>query len=314
VTGKRTIRMMTGVAIILFQPAMLSAQTMRVPGTSVALAPPPGFILSVRFPGFEHEELQASIMVTEIAGPFDELTRGMTPPGLASRGMTLISSATPQVPGKHALLLHVAQSSGGTAYLKWMLVFGDSNASAMIVATFPKSAEAALSETMKGAVLSAVPTATAPVDHFEGLSFRVSPTPVFKIAGRMSNMLLLNEAGTMAPQEPNAAIFVVGNSLGPVPGNDLRAFAEARARQTRQLKSLQILRQGPITIDAIAGHELVAQGTDVATGIMVTLYQVLLPDGGGYVLMQGMVASGRAAELLPEFRRVSETFRRLPPR
>jgi hypothetical protein len=306
--------MMTCVAIILSRAALLSAQSVRVPGTSVALAPPVGFIASGRFPGFENPELQASIMVTEIPGSFDELTRGMTPPGLASRGMTLISSMTPPIPGKRALLLHVAQTSAGTAYLKWMLVFGDPKASVMIVATFPKSAEAKLTEAMKTSVLSAVPSPAAPVDHFEGLSFRISPTTVFKIAGRMSNLLLLNESGSMAPQGPDAALFVVGRSLGAVPGDGLRAFAEARAKQIPQLRNLLILRQAPVTIDKIAGHELVAEGKDAATGTMVTVYQVLLPDRGGYILMQGMVASSRALELLPELRKVAATFRRLPER
>jgi hypothetical protein len=70
------------------------------------------------------------------------------------------------------------------------------------------------------------------------------------------------------------------------------------------------VREGPTTIDGVAGYELVAEGKDSATGRSVTMYQVVLPDGVGYVLMQGLVASARAAEMVPEFRRVAQTFSR----
>jgi len=40
------------------------------------------------------------------------------------------------------------------------------------------------------------------------------------------------------------------------------------------------------------------------------LYQVVLPDPQGYVLMQGMVASTRATTMVPEFRAAAQTFRR----
>ena len=51
--------------VILLQPMYVVAQPIRVTGTSIVLAPPPGFVASERFPGFERADLQASIMVTE---------------------------------------------------------------------------------------------------------------------------------------------------------------------------------------------------------------------------------------------------------
>lgn len=297
--------------LALVTPSASFAQAIRVPGTSVALAPPPGFSASARFPGFERADVQASIVVTEVPGPFAELTRGMTAAGLATRGMTLILSTARQVPGKRAFLLHVSQAMAGTTFLKWMLVAGDANASVMVVATFPKSAELELSEVLKTSVLSAVFDVSSEKDHFEGLPFRISPSPALKIAGRMSNMLILSESGDVKPQGPDAALFVIGSSLAPVALTNLQAFAQARARQTKQLTRLRISQEGARTIDGIAAHELVAEGTDVSTGRVVTLYQIVLPDNGGYVLMQGMVASTRAAVLLPEFRRVADTFQRI---
>ena len=305
------MRFITPIVVVLLQVSPVLAQATRVTGTSVALAPPAGFVPSTRFPGFERADLQSSVMVTEIPGPVADVRRGMTADGLAARGMTLISSTRQLVDGRQALLLKVSQPAGGMTVHKWMIVSGDVRSAVMIVGTFPKEYESQIGDAMKDSLLTARwAVAATPHDHFEGLSFRVSPTPSLKIAGRMSNMLMLTESGRMGPQGPTAALFVVGTSLAPVDLSDLKGFALTRASQTKQLKGLRVSDQGATAIGNEAAYELVAEGTDIATGRLVTLYQVVLPDPQGYVLMQGMVASTRAATMVPEFRKAAQTFRR----
>jgi hypothetical protein len=305
------MRFVTPIVVILLQVSPVGAQAIRVTGTSVALAPPAGFVPSSRFPGFERADLQSSIMVTEIPGPVADVSRGMTAAGLATRGMTLISSSRPLVDGRQARLLKVSQPAGGMTVHKWMLVSGDARATVMIVGTFPEEYEPQIGAAMKDSLLTARwAVSAAPPDHFEGLPFRVSPTTSLKIAGRMSNMLMLTESGRMGPLGPTAALFVVGASLAPVDLSDLKAFATTRASQTKQLTGLRVSEQGATAIGNEAAYELVAEGTDIATGRRVTLYQVVLPDPQGYVLMQGLVASTRAATMVPEFRKAAQTFRR----
>jgi hypothetical protein len=302
---------MIPVVVILLQVSPVGAQPIRVAGTSVALAPPAGFVPSSRFPGFERADLQSSVMVTEIPGPFADVSRGMTADGLATRGMTLISSTRELVDGRQALLLKVSQAASGMTVHKWMIVSGDTRTTMMIVGTFPKDYEPQIGDAMKDSLLTARwAVGAAPPDHFEGLSFRISPTTSLRIAGRMSNMLMLTESGRMGPQGPTAALFVVGTSLAPIDLSDLKAFATTRASQTKQLTGLRVSEQGATAIGNEAAYELVAEGTDTSTGRLVTLYQVVLPDPQGYVLMQGMVASTRAATMVPEFRKAAQTFRR----
>lgn len=305
------MRFITSIAVILLHVSPAAAQAVRVTGTSVALAPPADFVPSSRFPGFERADLQSSIMVTEIPGPVADVTRGLTAGGLATRGMTLISSARQLVDGRQALLLKVSQPAGGMTVHKWMIVSGDARTTVMIVGTFPQEYEPQVGDAMKDSLLTARwSVVTAPPDHFEGLSFRISSTPALKIAGRMSNTLLLTESGRMGPQGPTAALFVVGTSLAAVDLSDLKAFAMTRASQTKQLRGVRVSDHGPSAIGDEAAYELIAEGTDIATGRLVTLYQVVLPDPQGYVLMQGMVASSRAATMVPEFRKAAQTFRR----
>ena len=99
----------TGAVLAIGGTNLVYANTIRVPGTKVRLEPPIGFSLADRFPGFQCAELGASIMVTEMPAPGKELMKGMTKAGLASRGMTLISSKTESLNGREALLLYRAR-------------------------------------------------------------------------------------------------------------------------------------------------------------------------------------------------------------
>jgi len=305
------MRLVTPLILVLLQVSFVAAQT-RVSGTSVALAPPPGFEPSTRFPGFEHAESQSSILVTELPAPFAEFSRGFTADTLAARGITLISSTKQLVDGRQALLLKASQpADGGTAY-KWMIVSGDAKATVMIVGTYPQGYESKIGNALKDALLTTRwSVGSAPPDQFEGLGFRVSPSPPLKIAGRISNVLMLTESGKMDGQGPNAAVFIVGTSIGPADLSDLKAFAVTRASQTEGFRGLKVYEQRAITVGGEAAYELLAEGTDIRSGRRVTLYQVVLPDPQGYVLMQGMVAAARAATVVPEFSKVASSFIRI---
>ena len=136
------MRFITPIVVILLQVSPVAAQAIRVTGTSVALAPPVGFVASDRFPGFERADLQSSVMVTEIPGPVADVSRGMTAGSLATLGgMTLISSTkTSSSNGRQALLLKVSsQPAGRMTVHKWVLVSGDARTSVMIVGNVSQS-------------------------------------------------------------------------------------------------------------------------------------------------------------------------------
>jgi hypothetical protein len=297
------------VLMVLALPA--AAEPVRVPGTGVSLQPPAGFELAEDYPGFQSAEQQASIMVTQMPAPVAEIRKAMTKDMLATRGITLLSSKEETVGGREALLLQVAQSAAGTDYLKWMLVTGDPKETVMIVGTYPKSAGEEVGAAIRTALLSASLAAAAPSDPFEGLLFRITPTQALKIANRMSNMLLLTESGKMGALGPGEPVYVVGGSIGPGGSGDLKAFSEARARKTEQIRDLENLSGREITLGGLAAYELLADAKDVKSGTAIRLYQVIAPDGNGYFIVQGLVGADRAAGMLPEFRRVTESFRKV---
>jgi hypothetical protein len=296
--------------LALLVPAQAVADPVRVPGTNVSLQPPEGFAPSESFPGFQSAEQQASIMVTQMPAPVAEVLKGMNKEALAARGMTLLSSSAERVGGREAQLLQVAQAAGGAEYLKWMLVTGDPKTTVLVVGTFPKNAGEAVGAAIRKSVLTSSLASGDPGDPFEGLRFRITPTQGLKIASRMSNMLLLTESGSPGPLGPGEPLYIVASSIGPGGGGDLKAFSEARARQTEQIQDLENVSGREITIGGLAAYELLADAKDVKSGTPIRLYQVIAPDGGGYFIVQAHVGSDRAAEMLPEFRRITESFRK----
>jgi hypothetical protein len=295
---------------VLALPA--AAEPVRVPGTGVSLQPPAGFVLAENFPGFQSAEQQASIMVTRMPAPVAEIRKAMTGDMLATRGITLLSSKEETVGGREALLLQIAQSVAGREHLKWMLVTGDPEETVMIVGTYPKSAGEEVGSAIRTALLSTSVAAAAPSDPFEGLLFRITPTEKLKIAGRVSNMLLLTESGKPGTPGPGEPVYVIGSSIRPGGSGDLKAFSEARARQTEQIRDLANVSGREITMGGLAAYELLADAKDVKSGTAIRLYQVIAPDGdGGYFIVQGLVGAEKAAAMLPEFRRVTESFRKV---
>jgi hypothetical protein len=302
----------TSIAVALVGVVCVStarAQAVRVAGTAVTLTPPDGFVPAAQFPGFQNAELQASIMVTEMAGAAAAMVAGMTKDALARQGVTLIASKVVIVDGKEAVLLHLRQAVGKTEFFKWMLVAGDQSTTVLVVGTFPGTAAGGLGDDMRRSVLTASRNTGASPDAFEGLLFRITPNDTLRIARRMSNMIMLNESGTTEPVGLEDAVYIAGNSLGEVGIGNVQAFAEARARKTARMKDVRNLTGRSIQVDGAEAYEIVCDAKDATTGTAMKLYQVLVPDVNGYFIVQGFISAARAADVLPEFQRMTGTFR-----
>jgi len=305
--------MLSGLILALLAlPALAGAVPARVPGTLVDLDPPPGFTLMERYPGFENRAKEASIMVSELPGSAVEVRKGMTRENLAGRGMTLISTQTVMVAGKSALLLNVSQRAAGRNFLKWMLVAGDAKKSVMVVGSFPKESPA-LSLPIKRAVLSTKWSPSGPSSSFEGLTFRVDPAPKLKLGGRVGNLLVFSESGKIEPNNTTEAMLIVGSSYTEATVTDVEAFAKERASKTTRIGPLKIIEGRTVTTDGLPGYEIVANTYDLKSSKDIRMYQLVLADKTTYYLAQGFVTPERAAAVLPQFRLVTGSFRRVRP-
>ena len=289
------------------------AQSIRVPGTSVTLSPPEGFSPATQYPGFERQDVQATIMVTELPVPAAEMIRSMTAPALAGKGMIADSSQDVTIRNRPARLLHVRQETARGTALKWMLIAGDARMTIMIVGTFAETDSGDLSGAIRRSLLSASWGAAAPQSAYEGLAFRVTPTARLKLARRQSNMLMFTESGTTGSSGSNEALYIAGQSIGQARIGDLRAFAESRAKQTALTKGVTNFEGRTIQVDGADAYELEADAADAASGRAMRLYQVIIPDESGYFILQGLIRADRVREILPEFKALTASFRKVTP-
>ena len=93
---------------------------------------------------------------------------------------------------------------------------------------------------------------------------------------------------------------------------DLEAFSRRRINRIRQVADLKDLSGRSRTVDGLPAYELVATASDRRTGAPLRVYQLMISDGNGYFLAQGLVGISRGDALLPEFRRISESLKRAP--
>lgn len=286
-----------------------AAQPQNVVGVRVTMQPPAGFTPAARFPGFEHAASGASIQVAEVPAPFDELRAGFTVQEMASRGMTLRASEALTIGGQDGVLLAVSQRARGIEFEKWIVVFGDNSATVMVTGTYPASAAAEMSGRVRKSVLSAR-LREGPLDPLEGLGFHVTESPRLKIATRVSNTILLNEAGNLAYPQPGSAALVIGSSVATVDLSDVEAFARRRIQQIAALSDIGNVSGQPISIDGITGFELFADARHADTSLPMRVYQVVLPEGSQYILIRGLVRADQAEEFIPQFQAVTRSLRR----
>ncbi len=284
-----------------------------IEGTGVSLKKPNGFKRAEAFNGFQQEGTGSSVMVTVIPGPFSEVTKGFTKEVLATRGIRLLSKRDVRIAGRAGILLNASQDAYGQEFQKWISVAGDETKTQMVTATFPTSKSGELSEAMQIVVLSATPSRTT--RDTPSLPFEIGSVEGLanvKQIGAMGRMVAFTKDGTIPATQPTDPLFVVSPSLGDVPIDDQRTFAERRLNQTAHTNIDGIESVSEITIDGIKAIEIEAIGRDQKSESKLRVYQVMLfPKRGGYVLMTGLVGFNESDSYFPKFKSLARTYRSL---
>jgi hypothetical protein len=289
------------------------AETFAFPGASLRIARPAGFTSSKQFDGWEQEASGASVMLTRIPGPYAEVTKGFDAETLKSRGMTLRAREKVTVDGLPGLLLDVTQTGYGTTYAKWILAFGDATQTFMVMASFPVDRTKALAASLKATVLSAKRAGgTAPAPG-AGVPYTLTAGGGLKRTAGPGRALIYTKDGSLPAKAAEDPLFVLAPSIGKALIGDRAQFAEQRLKQTAQIIDLVVTSSAPVRIDGLDGYESVATAKDKTSGTPLAVYQVILFEGEGYVLMQGLVGSARSETYLPAFRAMARSLKRKAP-
>ncbi len=315
------LRQVLFAGLILFQVVLpvrgqtVIAQTAEsFPEVGLSIQPPEGFEKATTFHGVQQLQTEASIMISEIPGPFSEVIQGFTSEQLEARGIRLLTKQW--LIEDQKVLMQVSQKTSSRGHFrKWLLAFSDQqNKTKLVVATFPEDASEKLSESLKKAVLSAslIPQSFA----ISTLPFSITPSSELvevqevQAAGKVR---LFSKDGVLKTPAPEDPLFIVAPSLGDVPIYDPEAFALHRLGQVSQLQTIEVEKIQAISINNQDGFEIIATAKDRQSQAPLRIYQAMLfPEKGGYVVMIGMVGQDDPAQYMSEFQKMAQTYQHTP--
>jgi hypothetical protein len=271
---------------------------------------PDGFGTASNFHGFQQPDSGASVMLSAIPGPFSQINAGFTAERLQTRGVHLQSKEDVTIDGQSGAILRATQSANGVEYAKWIVVFGNDDQTRIVTANFPATNEK-LEKSLRSVVLSARLDSTPPKTADTEPEFTLNSSTKLKRAPQgMGKFLVYTSDGTMPTRSPEDPLFIAAPSMSRARIEDKRKFSTERMFKTAHTKVSAIVSHKPIVIDGLDGFEAIADATDEKTETPLLLYQVILFDGGSYIVMQGLVGRQDRDESLSEFKALARSLHR----
>ena len=285
-----------------------------VRGTDVRLQPPVGLVESSRFPGFGQESSQASIMVTQLPTSPAELMAGFTTEALLTRGMSLEEKEDLEFLGASALLVRATQMANGMEFEKLILIFGDSDRTALVVASYPTEVASQMRASMRKSLLSATWVNAQEGINLQGLPFSIEESENFSIYQRFSDALLLTKDGAAPPLPQEAPFIVVAPSIVEINEGDVAELALSTLQTSKDHEDYDILVEEALEVADLPAYEIQCQAVHAKTGKSVSLYQLMIFDRSGkrYFRILAQTAPAELAQWLPQLRQVGRSLRPQP--
>lgn len=280
----------------------VAAEPMAVPGTTVSMTPPEGFVAATDFAGFMDTEKQGSFFVAEMPGPAlvqlaplfadeDLAARSFAAKGITIAGREEIETAA----GETVPLLHGTQAANGVVLDKWMALYGGEKT---VMVTFQIPQGNALDGEMMKAAFASVSTGAAPAvnDKLSALPFEIEAVEPFRVVEVLGGNSVLMMAGDK-DVDPDGLQPMVVVALSQARGDmsNLAAVAERSLRETSGFEAADITAKEETTFASMDG--VVLKGTYEHKGIKKNFVQYIGVEKGRALRLVGTVAVEKADDL-----------------
>ncbi|MEM9985056.1 MAG: hypothetical protein AAF804_08160 [Bacteroidota bacterium] len=239
-------------------------------GTYLYLIPPDDFLPSTKFKGFQDPSDPFSmIMVMEIPGPIEKLEQGFNPELMATKGMKLVAKKSIQIANQSGFWVEVEQSANGFEFAKYVLVFGDAEASIMINGVYLQEDEET-GEVIKESLESTFVDSSVDLDPRAALGYRVDETVGgMQFISVMGNAMLFNRDGKTPTESKDKANFIIDQAFADLQIGDKVAWCKTRLTQfPGKFRVQEEKRIEKITLDGLSGYALHAINEDDPTEAM----------------------------------------------
>lgn len=281
------------------------------PGSALGLEPPPGFVPSVGFTGFERRADGASLVLVEAPPQACEQMRAAmgARDRLAVQGIEVQETRPfPLRDGRQAQLTAGVHRTANGSYAKWIMVACNDVATALVTGqVFGYPPDSGVADEIEGALATLAARPLSLDDRRAALGFTFAETD-----GLVLREVIAGSAAALTPPDaarvPATPVLVIGTSLGATPAPaDEEAVARQMARPQGAYSDIEII---SLTRVPFAGRadaiRVEARAVDRRVGRPVRLLQfVTFRSEGGYVRLLATALDTDFTGLLPQFERIA---------
>jgi hypothetical protein len=242
---------------------------------------------------------------------YEQLASGLTPDALAAKGILKAAAGKLDRPEPY-LFMRGEQASAQGPVAKFFVAFKNKRITALITANVQKASlddgRVKVADIEKILASAAIAAVASPAREVYRLDYLGPFLPAGKILGT-TGAYTLDGKFEPAKRGDRRALLLVSPSLDLRALTDPDAQAEALFLGLPGLKDFKIVDRQRITVASMPAIEIVGTASD-GDGGSVSLYQVLvLPPQGGYYRLLGQIPSDAADKLMPELKKIAQSFR-----
>lgn len=277
-----------------------------IAGTTVSLAPMPGFAPASGFAGLQNAKTQASVLVVEmppvaheqISPLFKDVETAKV--AFAKQNVTVEKLEEIDSPAGKAPLITGRQTAAGTSFDKWIGLYKGEK-TVMVTVQSPTKAKLRAAEVK--AMMASVSLGAEPsmADKLKAMPFTIKPAEPFRILDAMGGSSVLMTAGPLNtdPAGEQPLLIAVYQLSGPTTAAQLPQAAEQLLRQTRDFGDATIERREAVPFAGSQGMLLAGTYTHAKAGKRRFEQYMAVGESGRFVRMIVMADDASFESLRP---------------
>ena len=282
-------------------------------GSLVGFVPPPGFVASKRFPGFENTDNGGSIVLFNLPPQaYADIEKSMTAEAFKAQGITEEKRENLTLPSGKGVLVIGSEQENGQKFRKWMFLGSVPAAIAIAAVRIPGNALKDYPDNViKTSLLTMTARASVPIEEQISLvPFRLSEMsglrPVRVLCGAG---IFLTDGPKDAPEVADQPVFVVSiGQGGPEQAEERANFARNMFTGLAEFKDVRIVSGDMLRLGggSMPTHELQAEAKDAKTDTPMKIVQWVRFGPGAFVRMIGIARADAWSKEYPRFRAVRD--------
>jgi hypothetical protein len=309
----RALTFIAFLAAVLATAPLHAAEPTFPTGSLVGFVPPPGFVASKRFPGFENTDNGGSIVLFNLPPQaYADIEKSMTAEAFKAQGITEEKRENLTLPSGKGVLVIGSEQENGQKFRKWMFLGSVPAAIAIAAVRIPGNALKDYPDNViKTSLLTMTARASVPIEEQISLvPFRLSemsglrPVRVLSGAG-----IFLTDGPKDAPEVADQPVFVVSiGQGGPEQAEERANFARNMFTGLAEFKDVRIVSGDMLRLGggSMPTHELQAEAKDAKTDTPMKIVQWVRFGPGAFVRMIGIARADAWSKEYPRFRAVRD--------